>query len=479
MVSINSFLKSIIGFSLSSWSGFFVSIIAVSLTTRLFTPEIMGGLNQFNNTSSLLVCFCAFGFDNAFIRYYFELPEGITIKELLLKCILSSVIVMVIVSLLLLSLSENVSMSLFGINNSILVVLLCINAFSMMIIDRYFTLIYRMSNRVKEFTICQVLLNITSKLFVLLAAFSEPTIENVCLYNTLGIFFLTIVYTVLQRNEFQLKKEFINGKGYKKIAYFAITSWPTNLIIRFNQFILPFLIGIYLDNYSIGIYASGLFFCSAFAVFSNGFNIYWSPFMYKNYKKQQDFIKRVHEYIVLFAIVIMSVMIAGQNIAYLLIGEQYHVSKIFFSMLLLEPMYSLIAGTTSYGISIEEKNEQTVSIYIISVLLNIIFAILFIDTYGLVGVAFGLGLSSLIKLLLITWRGQKYYKSINCWNKTFTGMLALFLLAFANLLGYYNNMIRISIFIILFMIVVFTYKNEIVDIKIYFIKYCKRLKLRT
>lgn len=466
-MSLKSFFKSIAGFSISSWSGFFVSIIAVSLTTRLFSPEITGGLNQFNNVSSLLVCFCALGFDNAFIRFYFESPNKMTVNELLFKCMLSSLIAMLVISSILIFFSASISIYLFQIQNNILLIYLCVNALSMMIIDRYFTLIYRMSNRSKEYTVCQILLNITSRLCVLIAAFSEPSLENVCLYNTLGVLFLTLIYVIIQRNEIKFESHFLCSNGYKIIARFAITSWPTNLLIRFNYFIVPFLIGVYLDNYNIGIYASGMFFCSAFMVFANGFNVYWSPFMYKHYKTHQDFIRNIHEYVVLFSIIAMSVILVIQNIAYLLIGEQYHASKIFFSMLLLEPMFTLIAGTTSYGISIVGKNEETVLIYILSVILNVVFTVLFIVEYGLVGVAFGLGLSSLIRLLMLTVRGQKYYVSIHSWKKTFTGLLVLFFISFANMLSYYNSLTGKLLLVYVYIVAFLNYKNEFVCIKKY------------
>ena len=73
------------------------------------------------------------------------------------------------------------------------------------------------------------------------------------------------------------------------------------------MFIIPFIITMQLDSYSLGIYASAGFFVAAFGVIQGGFRTYWSAFMYEHYKDEQKKIRKIHSYVIVFIIVIFSI----------------------------------------------------------------------------------------------------------------------------------------------------------------------------
>ena len=85
---MSNFIRNLIGFSLSSWIGFFIGIISVPLLTRILEPLQFAMLNQFLAASNLAMAITCLGMDSAFVRFHNEPPAGFT-SELLLGKILS------------------------------------------------------------------------------------------------------------------------------------------------------------------------------------------------------------------------------------------------------------------------------------------------------------------------------------------------------------------------------------------------------
>ena len=98
-------------------------------------------------------------------------------------------------------------------------------------------------------------------------------------------------------------------------------------------------------------------------------------------------------------------------------------------MLLIYPIILIIVETTSYGINIEKKNEISLIIYIISTIINVLLCFLLIARFGLDGVAVASMISAVVHLILMSYFGQKYYKSINCINRTIIHVVILILSA--------------------------------------------------
>ena len=198
------------------------------------------------------------------------------------------------------------------------------------------------------------------------------------------------------------------------------------------MFIIPFIITTQLNSYSLGIYASAGFFIAAFGVIQGGFRTYWSAFMYEHYKDEQNKIIKIHSYVAVFIIVIFSMFILLQHVVYLMIGEEFHASRLFFSLVLIDPLFSLLSQTTEYGTNIVRKNQQNLIIFLIAIAMNIIGTYLLLPKVGLIGAAIAAATAATVRFILATWRGQKYYRSIDNYMQTGTGVLLILILAVSN-----------------------------------------------
>lgn len=462
-MTVKVILQSIAKFSISSWINFVTGIVTVMVTTRLFNPDIYGLINIYNTASAVLVSIACLGFDSAFIRFYNEPPIGFTKESLMVQCLFISVISLFSITIIAnVFFSSTISQGLFGENDTRLLMLLCINSLSLMILNRFFSQYYRLGNDAYNYTVQQILTQLTSKVFVILAAFISVDIFTVFFINTLGPFILMTIYS-FKRRDVIFKNIILRLKGFKEVAIFAVYFCPQTVMITLNTFLIPWIISNRLDSYSVGIYASANFFVGAFSVLQSGFGNYWSAFMYAHYKDEQNIIIRAHDYVLIGIIVIFSVFILSQNVIYLLIGASYQASRSFFSLVLVDPLLLLLAETTYYGIMISKKNQESTIIYFFSIFFNILLTYSFLPILGITGAAVSLLISALLRFCLSTWRGQKYYKSIQSKKRTCLGVLCIISLAISNSFFWNEYLLEVLTVLVINMFVSFIYRKNIRD----------------
>lgn len=465
-INVSSFIRSIAKFSISSWTGFFLGIISVSITTRVFTPDIVGVINIFNSTIYIFISFAVLGMGSAFARFFYEPPLGWTSKELFTRCLFIAVVFLVFCSFLLVTdFANDFFKQVFKTNSCILRFLFFANALSMMVMTYFFSQYYRYSNDAYNFNIQQILIQFFSKIFVIIAAFIDPTIELVLAFNAIGIVLLMILYVAIHgKSLFVWKKRDWCGKDIIQVYRFAIFSWPNEIVQHFSVFILLYLITTYLGVKELGIYSSANFFVSALGVLQGGFRTYWAAFMYKYYKTEKSKITKIHSYISLGIITLMGGCIIFQHLAYLLIGEAYHGSRLFFTLVLIPPLLGLWEQTTSYGIALSKKNEQFMIINILSIVLNVFAIYVCIQKWGLLGAAMGVSFAAVVRYMLLTWRGQIYYRSIQSTFETITGLLILIVLAASNVFLYEDYILEVSVTFLFFIIIALLYRNSLREI---------------
>lgn len=460
----NSFIKSITKFSISSWVNFLIGLLTVFITTRIFSPDVYGVLNMFNTTTGVLVSISCLGLDGAFIRFYYEPPQGWSAKDLFFKCVILSCLSLLIISaVLLVFFYQEITSYLFHKVCFYFAVLLFVNALSLLILNSFFSQYYRISNDPYHYTIQQILVQFFSKLFVISAAFIEPTIEVVLTMNTVGILVLMLVYFYIQHKQVFPEKLNLSFSGFKPVFKFAIFYWPQSTILTLNMFIIPFIITTQLDSYSLGIYASAGFFIAAFGVLQGGFRTYWSAFMYEHYKDEQNKIIKIHSYVTMLVIFIFSAFILLQHVVYLMIGEEFHASRLFFSLVLVEPLFSLLSQTTEYGTNIVRKNQQNLIIFLLAVTMNIVGTFILLPKIGLIGAAIAAATAATIRFILATWRGQKYYRSIESYIQTGAGTVLILVLAVSNSIFYNNYTIECVIILFVLGMTVVIYRKNIAE----------------
>ena len=455
-------MSSIAKFSISSWTSLFIGFLSVAITTRLFSPEVCGTLSLFNTASAVLVSIATLGLDTAFARFFFETPKGWNTRELFTRCLLIAVFFLLILSFVsLLFFATDISYVLFQRASFFLTALLLSNTLSSMILTNFLAQFYRYSNDSYHYTIQQILMQIFNRLFVICAALIEPTVEMVLFFNTIGIAVLALVYLWVQRKDVFAWRKCGHTENLKEVYLFALYSWPSGLAMQAASFILPYMIAVLLGASSLGIYASAGFFISAFNALQGGFRTYWAAFMYEHYQDEQERICRIHSYVAVFCIVLLAGLLLFQHMLYLLIGSEFQGSRLFFALILVSPLLGLWEQTTCYGIALAKKNQQSLFIFVITIVLNLIFCYFFIHWWGLIGAAVATVASGTVRFVLLSWRGQIYYRSIRSVRETTSGVCLLLAMGASNTFFYEQYWMELVTILVILILTAVVYRRPL------------------
>lgn len=414
-----SILKNIFKFSISTWVNFVVSAVAVSILTRTFAPAEYAIIALFTTATEFGMSFFCMGMDSACLRFY-NTPPNNEAKNLFLGkiIIICTVLIFFTGTISLFFNLESLSFQLFSRENKVLILLLFINLYSSTLF-RFFNISYRMETKTKEYNIQMILTNTIRKLSYVLAVFVSPNAETAILIQVLLLFSSLVFYFIKQHNSIfpslstlrtlRFKTYF---SGYGPFLKFSIYSAPTYWLIYANNYLSLFLIGKFCGASSVGIFSTATFFSAAMAVMRGGFATYWGPFMYNNYKTEQEKIIKVHGLFVLFSTICFSLLLLFKDIIYLLIGVEYIEGKTIMSYVLLSSILQSFLETTVYGIYIEKKAYIATILLALQLVSNIVLSIIFTPKWGIHGAAAAMLVSNIIYFALSTYWGQKFYRSI-------------------------------------------------------------------
>lgn len=451
-----SFIKSIIGFSISSWIGFVIGIISVPLLTRLFDPIQFAIINQFNAATLFFLSLVTLGMDSGFVRFFLEPPSGFNKNQLLGKCLGSSILVLIVLTVISLPFYRSLSNILFGINNWIITLFFFVAILSQITI-RFFTIYYRMLNNIAAFTIITVVLQIVSKFAVLGALPFNGDKTWLLAANTLGVLLLSLGILFVNIKNQTISWSSTSLLKSKEFTTYSFGSWLVPVVIFANIYFSQIIVRHFAGEKILGIYLSANIFAGILAVVQSGFSNYWSVYMFANYDKTQNLIKKMHDYICFLAILAICGLILMKDILYLFIGYQFHASKPIFALVIAAPLFSMIGETTAYGISINKKAYLSLFSYSSYLILNLTLSFLFVPIWGMFGAALSLMVSALVNLIIQTVFGQKYYKSIITLKRTVYAIGTIVLLSLINYRYDDNMLITSGVIIFIIFLSLFIY----------------------
>ena len=413
-----SVINGVFKYSISSWINIIVGFISVVITTRIIKPETYGIVSVFLSAASFAMYILTFGMDGAFIRFYNDPPFGNTKNQVLYRITFYTSLLCCALGIIVIGpLYKLASGYIFGIESRFLVLMLVLYTYSQAIF-RYLNISFRMGFRTKEYTIQNVLINCASRVIIIVAGSLTRNVYYIIMAMGVGVFLLMCMYIYIQRLE--LLPVDISGKrnysvslrGYGDFIKFSLLSAPSYFVIYFNGFMSQLIIKTLLGAHALGIFASCSMFNTIFSALQGGFATYWSAYVYKNYGTDRERIANMHDYILLFALICSSGLVIARDIIYLVIGKEYHESKGFFSLMLVASVFNLIRETTDKGLALAKRNEITLIANAISVVVNLAGGYLLIRCFGIKGAAYANAISAIVLYAIISYYGQKFYKSI-------------------------------------------------------------------
>lgn len=428
------FLKNMVGFSMVTWITFAISFIATPIATRLFPTEEYGKINVFLSYASIFGSACYLGLDQAFVRFFNEPPGQVSRKGLFTFCTVAPLTLSVIIALPAAFMWRGISEEVAGAPN--LTVFICLGIFGFcQVLYRFLSLSYRMEQNALMYTVQGVTYVIVTKIAYLCVGFgSSRGVAAITLLTVLmGIY--TLIFVLVQRSRFDVRalrrvdKPFIGT-----LAAFALPLVPLTVLSELSGNISKLALNELLGLSATAVYSSALGLASTINIIQTGFNTYWAPYVFENYKcdGERRFFT-VHKLMAcLLTLFGLSISLL-QTPVFLLLGKSYRGSAIFFPFLFISPICYCLSETTDMGITIARRTYWTTLIFTFSTAVNVALCYLFIPIMGMAGAALAAAFSGILTMLFRTLVGNHYYKVLESYRYIIMTIGLMLVASFGNL----------------------------------------------
>ena len=404
--SPQGFLGNILKYSVATYLGFGISGLAL-IVSGVLGPEKTAAPLTFMSATATLMNMGILGLDQSLLRFYAEPPPGHTGRQLFGFCLSVSALVMTAAGLFFTLVCPDwlagiLSFQAMGIG---VVPLLFLNAFFYMWV-RYLNVILRLEGKVGLYTLETLLMQGCYNLFYLLAGFFAFALVSVVSFGGVALLF-----GLRYRGVFREGRRAFTRPVAKQILPYGLALAPTQIMLYLNNtFSLAFL-GNSLGTTVQGTFAFGVRLSQLVTTIQAGFSTFWGPFVYGNYRDQQELIAKVQDYLCLLIFSFYCCLVAAEDILFFLFPA-YAGCLPVFPVLMMSPVFTILCEGTVYGISIARRPIFDTMGIAISALGNIGLCVLLVPKLGLMGASLALAVSAGGMFLFRTIMGQYYYRTI-------------------------------------------------------------------
>lgn len=457
-----SILKKIAGFSIPTFVSAGIGLISTPITTRIFETGEVGKINLFITYLSLLSALCYMGLDQSYIRFYNELPQKETRKSLLATCVKLSLGMAFVVSCVVLLGREYISNLISGETNDTISACMIV-ALIGTIFNRYLQSNSRMEENVLSYGMQVVGYSVVIKIAYIVAAIKEPTHINAIRIIAVGCLALGMIFLWFLRDKISWKSD-IHKSTATVILKYGLPLMPGVILVLLNNSISQITLSGFMDYSMVGIYSSAIAVANLLSLVQSGFNTYWSAYVWKNYQEDQGGIQKMHHIIVLLMSICGVLIIAMQDIIFLLLGGNFRAGRYVFAYLIFSPICYTISETTGLGIGISKKSYINTIITFVTLAINVVLSCILIPKIGLRGAALSSAIAGGCYLILRTILGEKYYKCITSKYKTILSLVVLAVLMICSDVFTENIFIRLMCSVIAMALLLINYRDILVKV---------------
>ena len=423
--SSRSFIKKFVGFSIVPWVTFALAFITAPISTRIFDPDVVGKINIFTTYRSFWGLLVLIGLDQAFARFYNARPNNRSKGYLFSFCFAFTYSLIAFLFIVAIPFREWLSLALFDETDNLLLGLLFISIFCSSTL-RYLNLAYRMEQNIKMYTIQGILDVVVSRVLYIGVGFWDPSYKAALITLSLSHLLLALFFLYVQRDCFDTLR--VYDKVFSKEVFkFAIPLIPVSVMAWANTSVPQVVMQKTMDYHSIGIFTSATNLANVILLIQAGFNTFWVPYTYENYKTQTGQFFKVHRYLVCILTIFALLLVCSQDIVFLLLGEKYRAAKAFFPFLILGPTCYVIGEVAGVGINISKKTYLNLYVFAGSIIVNIILCIFLRIPFGVAGIAMATSVAAITSMVIKTVLGEHHYKVVTTYKYILFCVVAILL----------------------------------------------------
>ncbi len=394
-MSTRKYFKSFLSFSIGTWLRAFISVFTTPIITYLINPEEFGKSAMYATAFGVINTIVLFGTDQTFVRFFYDYEEDRK-NELLWSCLLPSVLIATILSMVVLVLSDRISVALYGQRYGFINLIFVVNIY-LSLFQRYNQLIVRMLKKGMLYSLIDIVAAVLTTVFTILFALISRTFYSIILGGLVGTISALLVGISQGRDYWKITRP--KKEDLKEVLKYSVPFVPTMLLFWLFSSIDRVSLRQYSTFVQIGIYSAAFKIVQVLNLIQSGFTTFWIPTAYERYSKNsQDtsFFVRANEMVSFVMFSAGFLLLGFKDILFLLLAKSYRESSTVFPFLAFLPIMYSISETTVVWINFHKKSYWHILITTVSALTNYIGNTLLVPIYGARGAAISTGLSYIV-----------------------------------------------------------------------------------
>lgn len=452
-----------------------INFFLLPLYTEYLTPSMIGISDSITTLMGVILPLLTMGLDSAFSAFYFEKDDPDR-AEKVFSTLTWTFLVLGCVPLLMMLAAPFLSNLLFGTYEYSYIVNFALISVSFNLWFLTYSLELRLQNKMFLYGISNVLVSLSmiilNIIFVAVLQLGEASL----VLSVMIVHIENLLILLLFVKKKPLKKWF-DKDLLKQMLKFAVPLIPMTLMIWVLSLSDRYILLYYQGDAAVGLYGIGLRFTNLMNVVISAVSIAYTTFAFsskedKNSKTHYYYIYSIESFLLLG--VAFSVGLFGKEIINLMTAASYAESYLAIRDLMFSQTFFAMTSIVGYGIFFEKKSVYSLIAVSAGALLNLGLNFLLIPKYGIVAAALTTLLGYALNYFITLYFSEKLYPCDYGQRRVLISLLILYIICFVS--GEAVLWVKVIIWTLCFVGMVYAYRNVLVIIKQYATKAIKGRK---
>lgn len=400
-------------YSLGNISTKLVGFILLPLYTDYLTINEYGILAILQAILQILIGVFGFNLPTAMMRWYAVEEDVKKKKSIVFNTFFSTTIIAVILSVLLIPFSKDFSLQMFSTNKFSNYFVFLFLAVSAGIISSVPLNVIRLKELPKFYVLLSVLKFIAIVLLnIYFVAYAQMGVEGIMISELIGSLIVIVVALpiIFKNSNFILDLKILKEMFIYGFPLVLSTTFSFMLTLG-DRFIIKYLY----DNSSVGIYSLGHKVASVInMLILQSFQLGFLPLAYKKIgtpNAKRYFSKILTYYTTILTFAALGISLLGKEIIEMLAqNEEYWHASVVVPIVAFAFVIKGIQYNFSLCFHYSKKTGYVASIIVVTAIINILLNFVLIKSFGFIGAAYSLLLSTILMMFLSYYYGQKVYR---------------------------------------------------------------------
>ncbi len=418
-------------YSAISWTNALIGFILIPVATRLFPPAELGKINLLISCASIAYVICLLGFDQGFLRFYYDFPDDRKRRSLFSYCLKISLSAFAVLGVALCLASNWLSIAICG-NPDVFTTIALLLVVLAQIALRFSQSLWRARENILLFAVSSLLMAGITKFCYMFAGFVSYTYDAALFSLSACSVLSFVVVLCLVSRTLSLRKTLLDGVSVKELWAYAIPLAPSAVLSLANSYIPMYAVRAGFSFGDVGVFSMAVTLSAVVSVFATGVNSFWPSYVFKNYRTRQKTIQRFHQLFVLALSSVVLAVIAIEDVVLQLLGPEYLAASCYFPFMLMGPYAYAVGETAGMGLHISKRSRYFALIYLAALASNVALCIALPPLLGMRGAALASSLSAVVALSLKAYLGEREYRSVSSMRYMVVSLLVIFSVSVAN-----------------------------------------------